>query len=173
MDTCDIQEKILRTTNRFHRMHYEGLLPDISRREYELMAAVQDYMDCMNGMDGRDCDDSTDCMGSSGKGERKKGICVSELALRLKVSSPAISRMVGMMEEKGYIGRGMDKEDRRNTYIYLTEKGRAAKKESETALCRLMERVTLRMGEDDMQQLIMLWNRLADIMEQELRAEDV
>lgn len=152
MDTSKIQENVLETANRFHRINLEGLLPDISRREYELMAAVQDYMDENSG---------------------KKGICVSGLAFRLHVSSPAVSRMVSILEEKGYIGRSMDKEDRRNTYIYLTEKGRAAKAEAETALCRLMERVTQRMGEDDMHQLIMLWNRLADIMEQELRAEDV
>lgn len=152
MDTNEIQEKVLKTTNRFHRLRLEGLLPDISKREYELMAAVQDYMD-----------------GNSGK----KGICVSGLALRLHVSSPAVSRMVSVLEEKGYIGRNMDKEDRRNTYIYLTEKGREAKAEAGAALCRLMERVMLRMGEEDMCQLIMLWNRLADIMEQELRAEDV
>lgn len=170
MDTSEIQEKILSTTSRFHRMRFDSLFPNISRREYELMTAVQDYMDKPGGTENAN---SIESIGSTGKNEGKKGICVSELAFRLKVSSPAVSRMVSMLEEKGYIGRGMDKEDRRNTYIHLTEKGRAEKAESEAALCRMMERVTLRMGKDDMQQLIMLWNQLADIMEQELRAEDV
>ncbi len=117
-----------------------------------MLAAVQEYMD---------------------KNAGKQGIHVSGLAMRLKVSSPAVSRMVGMLEEKGYIGRDIDKEDRRNTYIYLTDKGRAVKVSAEEAMRRLTERVMLRMGDRDMQELIMLWNRLADIMEEELTAEDV
>ncbi len=151
MDTSEIQEKVLKTTDRFHKMRLECLLPDLSKREYELLAAVQEYMD----------------------GHTGRGIRISGLAARLKVSSPAVSRMVGTLEEKGYIGRGIDKEDRRNTYITLTEKGKETKAAAEAALCGLMERVTLRMGERDMEELLRLWNRLADIMEKELEQEDV
>ncbi len=152
MDTNEIQEQILKTANRFAKMKFGNIFPKVSKREFEMLAAVQEYMD---------------------KNAGKQGIHVSGLAMRLKVSSPAVSRMVGMLEEKGYIGRDIDKEDRRNTYIYLTDKGRAVKVSAEEAMRRLTERVMLRMGDRDMQELIMLWNRLADIKEEELTAEDV
>lgn len=152
MDTGEIQGQILKTANRFSKMRFGNLFPAISKREFEMLAAVQEHMDRNAG---------------------KSGIHVSELAVRLKVSSPAVSRMVGMLEGKGYIGRAIDKEDRRNTYIYLTEKGREVKASAEDAMCVLMERVAMRMGEADMRELIMLWNRLADIMEEELTAKDV
>ncbi len=152
MDVNELQEQILRTANRFGKMKFGKIFPKVSKREFELLAAVQEYMD---------------------KNAGKKGIHVSGLAVRLKVSSPAVSRMVGMLEQKGYIGRDIDKEDRRNTYIYLTEKGREVKTSAEEAMRRLTERVLRRMGDEDMQELMMLWNRLADIMEEELRAKDV
>ncbi len=169
MDTGIIQEKVLKTTDRFHKIRLECLLPDLSKREYELLAVVQDYMDGHSG--GSSANDEKN--GNGGSGRNGSGICISGLAERLQVSSPAVSRMVGTLEEKGYIGRGTGKEDRRNTYITLTEKGKEAKAASEAALCGLMERVTLRMGERDMEELLRLWNRLADIMEKELETKHV
>lgn len=56
-------------------------------------------------------------MGENGK------ITSSELAAKTKTLPPAVSRTLRGLEEKGYVERSVDKKDRRNTYISLTEKG--------------------------------------------------
>lgn len=152
MEINEIQEEFLKTGGRFGKMRYEVLFHDISRREYEMLAAISRYME--ENRDG-------------------KGIYVSKLAGMLKVSSPAVSRMVGMLEEKGYIQRAVDKEDRRNTYVYLTESGMNKRTATEQVMQNVFRKVFLRMGEKNMLEILKLWNQLADIMEEEIKASDV
>lgn len=152
MNLAKMQEDFLKTITRFGKMsadiHFRN--NNVSKREYETMVVIERY---------------------SKEHENEKGIYVSHLAKLLRVSQPAVSRMLGILEVKGYIGRDINKEDRRNTYVYLTEAGRQAKLQSEFVMQQLMERIMLRMNEEDMKELIMLWNKLADILEQELKGE--
>lgn len=152
MEINEIQEEFLKTGGRFGKMRYEALFHDISRREYEMLAAISRYME---------------------ENKEAKGIYVSRLAGMLKVSSPAVSRMVGMLEEKGYIQRAVDKEDRRNTYVYLTESGMTKRTATEQVMQNIFRKVFLRMGEKNMQEMLKLWNQLADIIEEEIKASDV
>ena len=64
----------------------------------------------------------------------ENGVYVSQLAKELKVSSPAVSRMLGILENKGPIGRDVDKDNRRNTYVYLTQQGEEEIAETERLL---------------------------------------
>lgn len=145
-----LQEEFLKTINRFGKIKYELLFHNVSRREYEMLAVMERFMH------------------ESGN---RKGIYVSELAKILRVSSPAVSRMIGILETKGFIVRDVDKEDRRNTYVYLTKSGTEARKKNEAQMDKVMHRIMTRMGENNMKELIILWNQLADIMEEELRGE--
>ena len=43
--------------------------------------------------------------------------------MKLLVNYGNVSRMLGNLENKGLIGRDVDKENRRNTYVYLTRQG--------------------------------------------------
>lgn len=148
MSTDKFQEEFIKTANRFSKMRYELIFPDISKREYEMLAVIGRFMD---------------------ENSESRGIYVSVLAGMLKVSSPAVSRMIGVLEEKGYIGRDVDKRDRRNIYVYLTASGMEVRKQAEERMKKLMRRVMDRMGEEDVQTLIIIWNRLADIIEEELK----
>lgn len=148
MEAYEVQEEFLKIANRFGKMKYEAMFRCISRREYEMLSVIGRFMETNTG---------------------KKGIYVSKLANLLRVSSPAVSRMVGALEEKGYIGRDVDKEDRRNTYVYLTKSGEETKEAVERSMRELMKAVIARMGEQNMQELIRLWNQLADIMEEEMK----
>lgn len=148
MSPDTLQEDFIKTANRFGKMRYELMFPDISKREYEMLAVIGRYMEENSGT---------------------VGICVSALAGMLKVSSPAVSRMIGVLEEKGYIGRDADRKDRRNIRVYLTDSGKEIKRQAEERMRRMMSRVVERMGEEQTRHLIELWNRLADIMEEELK----
>ena len=57
------------------------------------------------------------------KGENGK-ITISELACaERKCFHPAISRTLKGLEERGYVERNINKNDRRNTYVELTAEG--------------------------------------------------
>lgn len=150
MDLDKTQEAFIKTAGRFGKMKYEFLFCNLSKREYEMLSVLLRFMNDNN---------------------EKRGMYVSELARKLRVSSPAVSRMIGALEGRGYIGRDVDKEDRRNTFVYLTDKGIRAKEENEERMHSLMQRVMARMGEEDMKEFIKLFNRFADIMEEELEGE--
>ena len=63
------------------------------------------------------------------------------------------------------IERRTSKTDRRNSYITLSEKGKAICEKERKRKNDWLLKVISRMGEDDMEQLITLSNRMFDIME--------
>lgn len=150
MDVSKTQEEFIKTAGRFGKMRYEFLFRNLSKREYEMLSVIWQFMQ---------------------DNDKKQGMYVSALAKKLRVSSPAVSRMIGALESRGYIRRDVDKEDRRNTFVYLTDKGIREKKENEERMQRLMKRVMNRMGEKDMKEFVLLFNQFADIMEEELEGE--
>lgn len=103
--------------------------------------------------------------------DHPEGMYVWELARHMRVSPPGASRMLRGMERKGYIERSVDRADRRNTYIRITEAGGAAWDRASARVERFMGRVTLRMGQEDLLTLIERWNRLSDIIEDEQAKE--
>ena len=96
----------------------------------------------------------------------ENGVYVSQLARELKISSPAVSRMLGNLESKGLIGRNVDKENRRNTYVYLTAQGEEEIAETERLLDEAVTKVVRQMGKEDVEQLLNLWEKMVCIMEE-------
>lgn len=103
--------------------------------------------------------------------EHPEGMHVRELAQCARVSAPRVSRMLRDMEEKGLIERRIDKNDRRNTYITLTEGGEAAWQRTRDRLSTFLDRVVERMGPEHVQTMIDLWNQFAAILEDERAKE--
>lgn len=100
-----------------------------------------------------------------------EGMHVRELADKARVSPPRVSRMLRDMEEKGLIERRIDRDDRRNTYIVLTETGEAARQRTTARLSTFLDRVVDRMGLENVQTMIDLWNQFSDILEDERAKE--
>lgn len=150
MQPQKIQEDFLKTANRFGKMRFHLMFRDLSRRELEMLMVIHRHTQ---------------------EQPNQEGIFVSHLAKLLKVSPPAVSRMIGGLEEKGYLYRNIDPEDRRNTFVLLTEKGLEEKRKADEEMKRFAIRVIGKMGEEDMQEMLRLWNKLADIMEEELKGE--
>ena len=73
------------------------------------------------------------------------------------------------MEGKDYIARQADAKDRRNTRVFITEAGRVKREECREILRNYTERVIGRMGEDNMLQLLNLFNQMLGVMEDELK----
>ena len=96
------------------------------------------------------------------------GMYVSVLADTIHVSTPQASRMLKNMEEKGYIRREIDEKNRRNTFVYATEKGKEARIKAQQEMDAFADRVIIRMGVDNVKKLIELFNMSTDIVEDEL-----
>ena len=103
--------------------------------------------------------------------EHPEGMHVRELAGQARVSPPRVSRMLRDMEERNLIERRVDKSDRRNTYIVLTSQGEEAWIRTAERLSRFMDRVVDRMGLENVQAMIDLWNQFSAILEDERAKE--
>lgn len=101
-----------------------------------------------------------------------KGMYVWELAAHMKVSPPGASRALKGMEGKGFIERIVDREDRRNTYIRVTTAGEDAWNNTGRQIKEQMDRILSRMGEENVETFLSLWNRLLDIIEDEQAKEN-
>lgn len=96
------------------------------------------------------------------------GVYVSTLAADLAVSVSMVSKMLKVLEEKGWILRTTDPGSRRNTFVSLTDEGRrlyAAESERAAATNR---RIVERMGEETMTRLLKDAEKLAECFAQEL-----
>ncbi len=83
----------------------------------------------------------------------RPGAYVSQLAESLTISVSMVSKMLKILEGKGWITRTVDPQSRRNTFVSLTEAGSELLAEESARVNNLNARVIARMGEDR-------WNRL-------------
>jgi DNA-binding MarR family transcriptional regulator len=86
----------------------------------------------------------------------------------LDMSGPALSRWLRSLEQKQFIQRETDPEDRRNTLVSLTKEGLAKTREICETLNEFMRNITVRMGEERLQALFAELSELADIAGEEI-----
>lgn len=98
----------------------------------------------------------------------KNGMYVSALADTIRISMPQASRMLKNMEEKGYIRREIDENNRRNTFVYITMKGMEVRIRAKQEMDTFVDCIIKRMGEDNIRKLTELFNMSANIIEDEL-----
>ncbi|HHY28712.1 MAG TPA: MarR family transcriptional regulator [Desulfitobacterium dehalogenans] len=103
----------------------------------------------------------------SGKG----GITISTLSEHFEISKPAVSQMINALEDKNYVERITTKSDRRMVYVRLTELGEEALAEAFHEMQGKLEIYLEKMGEQDMETLIALLDKLHQIMKEDIREE--
>jgi len=96
-------------------------------------------------------------VGGCDKNGRHKGIKVSTLAKKLNVSSPAVSRTIKGLEE-----------DRRHTYVELTDEGRRVLGEAEKLFSEFSSSVLEKMGTKDMERLNSYLLKLYEVSKEEI-----
>jgi DNA-binding MarR family transcriptional regulator len=94
-----------------------------------------------------------------------KNVYVSDMKIGLFISKSAVSQLLNSLESKGYIKRDIDKADRRKVSIILTPEGRGTMGRMKEYFDKILCETISRLGEQDAQQLVVLFNRLVDIME--------
>lgn len=93
-------------------------------------------------------------------GQEPDGVTVSEIAARLGVEQPTVTRSLTRLEQGGWFRRQPVPGDRRATRIQLTDKGRSAVPEIEAAWRTLAETATAGMTNEQQAMLIELLEKV-------------
>lgn len=92
------------------------------------------------------------------------GVTISTLSEHLAISKPAVSQMVNVLEDRGYVERITTKNDRRVVYVKLTEAGELSLEKALQAVMKILTEIFGKMGEDDTKTLLELLDKLCSIM---------
>ena len=91
---------------------------------------------------------------------------LNEIREMLQISKPAITHMLNSFEQRGYITRSIDLNDRRRFDITLTSEGRQIVKEYKNTYDNFFNDVFTRFGEKNTKDFIKLFNRFADVIDE-------
>ncbi len=92
-------------------------------------------------------------------------INVSEIHEDMFISKPAVSQTLNNLEKKGYIVREIDTHDRRKISVQPTNEGKEVLGRSAMTYDEKIQYLFNQLGQDDMETLLRLLNKLADIVD--------
>lgn len=102
-----------------------------------------------------------------------RGVYVSQLTKCTHASPPAVSRTLRKLEEKGLAKRETDPQDRRTTYVVLTQAGGDLLDASQRQMEELARRVVARMGSDALRTLTAQMDQLTQAVLEERQTMSV
>jgi DNA-binding MarR family transcriptional regulator len=96
--------------------------------------------------------------------QKSDGLTVTALSELIQISKPAVSQIINVLEDKGYVERITTKKDRRIVYVKLTGQGEEALSGAREIASKRLMRVLDKMGEDDAQTFIQLFDKFSIIL---------
>ena len=90
------------------------------------------------------------------------GISQSELADKLHLSRPWITKMLQAMEKSGEVVRRQDEQDQRVTRVFLTEAGRAREAQMRVVWAEYLNQTIGTLPEEDRRELLRLIRELSE-----------
>lgn len=145
------KNKFFEAFHRFRKLDITSMFPELSGSDFRTLMTIE-------------------CVGKEKEG---KGVRVSELAQEMRVAPPAASRTLKGLEERGLISRSVDTNDRRNTYVSLTEPGKKALADAEQIMNDFSNAVFERLDEEKMEHLIAYLKEIYEVSEQEIKKRAV
>jgi len=94
---------------------------------------------------------------------RNTAVLPSELSTALQSSTARISALLGTLEKKGQIERDIDKGNRRNILVTVTESGKKRAESEMKEIQECMKRIFTDMGEKDTEEFIRLMRLFYEI----------
>ncbi len=101
----------------------------------------------------------------------EQGMKVSEIGKLLELAPPTVTAIINSLEEKNYIIRSYNKQDRRNVYVSLTEDGVRAAEEATQFFIKKMQGCMDYIGEEDTKELLRITNKIIEYVS--LNKEDM
>lgn len=105
------------------------------------------------------------------KNDQGEVVTIRNLADMLRVTSPAISRMIGQMVKDGLVEKKMMPEDRRNNCLFVTKKGSEVLRCCEDRFERIAEKLRAIYGEKRTSQFAVMCRDFLNTLEQMLSEE--
>lgn len=102
-----------------------------------------------------------------------KNVLPSELSTALQSSTARISALLGVLEKKGQIVRKIDKNNRRNILVMITEDGRKRVETEMSEMKNKMSQVFIEMGKKDTEDFIRLAHIFFEIMQKHFSQEQL
>ena len=102
------------------------------------------------------------------KSNGDKGVKVSQITNELKIASPSVTKLLNGLENKELIVREMDKSNRRNTLVSITEKGVRVKEENDKILADFIPKVYDRVGRENIIQFLQLSELIHNAFDEEI-----
>ena len=87
---------------------------------------------------------------------------ITELASALQLTKPTVTVALDKLIEKEYLVKVQSDADRRTSHLHLTERGRSINNMHEYAHRRFAELMTENLEEDELQQLLLLLEKVVD-----------
>ena len=138
----ELYGKFFEAVYQFRKLNVVAIMPDINQSEFEAMNVL------MNKEDGK--------------------VTISELAYKSKVHSSASSRTLHGLEKKGYVERSIDKNDRRNICVELTEEGKRVTTEARQIMCDYVKAVVEHLEDRELERLSAYMNKIYSVAEKEI-----
>jgi len=101
-----------------------------------------------------------------------EGLRISDLASSFEITASSITQMVTTLEEKGYVRRSMDSEDRRAVRVVLTEEGERLAETISVSVDRVFAGLVDYLGKDKSAELISLLSELTDYFDERKRRHE-
>ena len=146
-ENMSYSQKFAAIIARLHKLKLSNILTGISEIEFKTMSAISRI---------------------SKSGDVK----VSDIARYLELSAPAVSRTMKSLEEKEYIERHTDKQDRRNTFVKLTTKGEEQLKAWMKEFEEFSEAIFARLGDEKSNQLLEDLEAFVKASKEEIKARE-
>ena len=133
--------ELLEVFRMFHKLNFSVLLQNMTQSEFVTMKQIQS---CSR----------EDPRGRAG---------ISDIVKNMKSLPSAVSRTLKSLEEKEWICRTLDKSNRRNTYVELTEEGAKEIQAATGHVAAFMNRILQQVDPEDMEKLTKFLRELYEI----------
>lgn len=144
-------DKLLQTFNLFRKLNISSILPEVSQGEFCVLKTIW----------------------TCNEGNSPENMKVSELAEKLELAPPSVSRTLNGLENRGLVKKIPDSGDRRNTHVELTREGMELVKQADDIIQEFVESVASQMGEEELEKLNEYFVKLYCISKQELELRKI
>lgn len=143
----ELEEQLVRSIFQFKRLAATGFGMDIMNSSSQLNMTELMLMN--------EIADNTVSSGNN--------VGISDVREYLSVSKPAVSQILNSLEKKGFILRDIDKRNRRNLIVTLTDAGRTVLESEFEKFNNKLKQIISFLGEEDVKKMIAIVNRMIEI----------
>jgi Transcriptional regulators len=141
MENSEVDRLVVAFHQLKHLFHFAPQESEITRGEFFVLNSIRSHAE---------------------KDTTEQGVRLSSLYKNGHISKSGISQMLSSLERKGFVVRTMDETDRRAIFVRLTPFGTEFLEKMKQKLYEKMEQVIQRVGKDDIDLFMSLFDRFTD-----------